>query len=147
VSAIVAALENSTDSTRFGDLNVGLAAVAAHLTPEKAAPLAGRLVTVLESEPNSDRLAAMAKGLAAVAEHYLPKTPRLGWGGSVGVVAALEKEIDSHKLSVLAEGLATVAAHLPSAQQTLMVAMSNLLLREVPSLVNGNQKAQQIATS
>jgi hypothetical protein len=129
---LLAALENphETDSDHLSNLGDALAALAAKMEPQAAADIAKDLAATLENERDSDRLPGLADALAALAAKIEPQAAA---EIAKGLAVALEnpQETDSYHLSSLGRALAALCVLLPSAHNTHLLALSNLLLTPV----------------
>jgi hypothetical protein len=99
-----------------------------------AAELARRLLAAMEQENDSYRLSSLGDTLAALAAKMeLQAAAEIAKRGANNLALALKnlQGSDSHRLSSLGETLAAICTSLPSAHQTQLLAISNLLLTPI----------------
>jgi tetratricopeptide (TPR) repeat protein len=139
---LAAAIENPKEtSDRLSSLGSALAAVAAKMEPQAAAEIARRgaqrLPAAMENpkETVSDRLSSLGSALEALA---VEMEPQAAAELAKGLAAAMEnpKETNSDRLLSLGKTLAALCVLLPSAHQSHLLALSNMLLMPVSEEVN-----------
>jgi len=128
------ALEDSkTSAKQLPALGRGLAALAAHMEPKEAAGVSSRGVRVLlKAAEDPEIVPSLSDALAALAAWMEPKGVA---GVAEGLVKALDnlQENDSGSLLNLGRALGTLSLRVPSARQTRCLALSMILLNEVPA--------------
>ena len=135
-AALVRALEQPTedDSERLSRLSGAVAALGPRLTEVRAAELASELARVVArpTETKSDRLTALTETIPQLASHT---SEALRAGVAATLVKALKdpQTTDPVRLEALATALAQIAQSIGTekARQTMLLALSNLLLRPV----------------
>jgi hypothetical protein len=132
---LAAALENpqETNSNRLRGVSKALAALADKMEPQALAEIAKDLAAALENrqETNSVRLEWLGDALAALANKTEPQVAaEIAKRGAQRLAAALENPqgTDSYLLQGLGTRLAAVCRFLPSARDTHLLALSNMLL-------------------
>ena len=137
------ALENpqETDADRLSRLGDALAALAARMEPKEAARVAAQgaqvLAKALENAlaTNVYSLSRLGDAMAALAAGIEPKeAARVAAQGAQVLAKALENapEIDADSLSTLGWSLGGLSRLIPPARQTRFVALSIILLNQVP---------------
>src|SRR5262245_15133489 len=128
--------DTKTDPSKWWRLSNALATLAAHMEPKEAAEVSSRgaqLVAKALEDPKTDpdKLSEFGNALAALAAHMEPKE------AAVGLLKALDnpqpQENDTGSLVSLGRALGMLSLRVPSARQTRCLALSMILLNEVPA--------------
>ena len=130
-----------TDAFRLSALGEVLAALAAKMEPKEAAAVAGRgaqrLVGLLEDRKETSAfllLSRLARALAELAAKMEPKKAAAVVGRGARHLAGLvenPKQTDADRLN-LGQGLGALSLKMPTARQTQLLALSHMLLGQVP---------------
>ncbi|MGH8547276.1 MAG: hypothetical protein ACRERU_01485 [Methylococcales bacterium] len=122
-----------TNYSRLSALGKSLTALAARLEPREAGSLAGRLVKPLEDPKETDfsRLSALQELLTALAAR-LEAREAASLAGRLVKRLENPNETNADRLQTIWPVLESLTLRIPIAPQTQLLALSQLLLRQIP---------------